>query len=153
MDDDAGAREETPAEKNIFDTLTTGEKVLGGAAWLFIISYVIGNRLVEDWVGSVVVWVAMLSLLIMVAMYLHHFGSDAIWHPFYPTIVRAAAWGIVVLAALDLVNSIFNEFGSSLFFWITFYVASGAIGAGAYLMRQEWSAGLGAVPALGAALG
>ncbi len=140
MEEGNGTADEAPAEKNVFDTLTNGEKVLGAAAaWLFIINYVIGNRLIEDWVGSVSVWIAMLSLLILVAMYLHHFGSDAIWHPFYPTLAQAAAWGIVVLAFLDLANGVFNDFGSSWFFWGAFYIASAAVGVGAYLMRQEWS--------------
>ena len=35
--------------------------------------------------------------------------------------------------------SVWSDNVASLFFWITFYVAAGAIDAGAYLMRQEWS--------------
>lgn len=143
MTDESTAPSDVPAEKNVFDTLTNGEKVLGAAAaWLFIINYVIGDRLTESWRSSVSVWVAMLALVIMVAMYLHHFGRDAIWHPFYPTVVRAAAWGIVVLAVLDLLNGVFNDFGTSgRIYWVTFYIASATIGAGAYMMRQEWSNG------------
>lgn len=141
MTDDTGATAELPAEKNIFDTLTTGEKALGAAAaWLFIINYVVGNRLTESWQGSIVVWVSMLALGIVVAMYLHHFGREAIWHPYYPTLTRVAAWGIVVLGVLDLLSAIFNNFPpSGRFYWITFYLATAAIGTGAYLMRQEWS--------------
>ena len=141
MTEETGTTGDLPVEKNVFDAHTNGEKVLGSAAaWLFIIDYVIGNRLTDSWLGSVAVWVAMLSFFIVVAMYLHHFGRDAIWHPFYPTLIQAAAWGIVVLAVLDLLNGLFNQFGSSgRFYEITFYLAAAAIGTGAWMVRQEWS--------------
>jgi hypothetical protein len=141
MTEETGATGDLPVEKNVFDSLTTGEKVLGGAAaWLFIIDYVIGNRLTDSWLDSVVVWVGMLSLGIVLAIYFHHFGREAIWHPFYPWLIQVAAWGIVVLAVLDLLNGIFNEFGrSGRFYEITFYLAAAAIGAGAWMVRQEWS--------------
>jgi hypothetical protein len=141
MTEETGATGELPVEKNVFDSLTTGEKVLGGAAaWLFIVDYVIGNRLTDSWLGSVAVWVAMLSLAIVLSMYFYHFGKEAAWHPFYPWLARVAAWGIVVLAVLDLLNGLLNQFGSSgRFYEITFYLAAAAVGAGAWMVRQEWS--------------
>lgn len=139
MEDGNGTPDEAPAERNVFDSLSNSEKVLGVAtAWLFFINYVFGNRITGDYGASVIVWVSMLSLGILIAMYLHHFGRDAIWHPFYPWLVRSAAWGIVVLGALDLVNGIFNSFSSSgRFYEIAFYIASAAIGVGLYLMRGD----------------
>lgn len=45
-----------------------------------------------------------------------------------------------MLAVLDLLNGLFNQFGSSgRFYEITFYLAAAAIGAGAWMVRQEWS--------------
>ncbi len=126
-------------EKNVFDTLTNGEKVLGvAAAWIFIIGYVLGNRITDDWVGSVVVWVSMLALGILAAVYFYHFGRDAVWHSLYPWLARVGAWGIVILAMLDLVNGVLNSFGSTgRFYEITFYVAAAAMVGALYLMRQE----------------
>ena len=139
MEDGNGTADEAPAEKNVFDTLGNSEKVLGAAtAWLFFINYIVGNRITEEYGGSVTVWVSMLSLWILVVMYLYHFGRDAVWHPFYPRLVRVAAWGIVVLAFLDLINGVFNSFSASgRFFEIAFFLASAAIAVGLYLMRRD----------------
>jgi hypothetical protein len=128
-----------PPEKNVFDSLTNGEKVLGvAAAWLFLINYVLGNRITDDYYGTVVVWVSMLALGILTAIYFYHFGKDAAWHALYPWMARVAAWGIVVLAVLDLLNGILHEFSTSgRFYEITFYIAAAVMGAALYLMRQE----------------
>jgi hypothetical protein len=39
MTEEPGVTGDLPVEKNVFDSLTTGEKILGGAAaWVFIIT-------------------------------------------------------------------------------------------------------------------
>lgn len=118
--------------------LSTGEMLLGfGAAWLFFINYVIGNRLASDYGVSVLVTVSTLALAVLAAIFFSKRGGDAAWKSLYPTVAVAAGWGIVVLAVLDLVDGIVNNFSrSGEFYEITFYIASAVIAAGAYQLSQ-----------------
>ena len=54
MEDGNGTPDEAPAERNVFDSLSNSEKVLGVATvWLFFINYVVGNRITGDYGASV----------------------------------------------------------------------------------------------------
>ena len=53
----------------------------------------------------------------------------------YPWIAVTATWGIVVFAALDLLNGLVDEFVGS-FYETTLYLSAAAGGAGAYLHGQ-----------------
>ncbi len=126
--------------KGTLGGFSTGEMILGlSAAWIFLVVYVIGNRLADDYFNSsVAVPAAMVSLGIVAAIYFYNAGADAQWRSLYPWIALVAAWGIVVLAGLDLLDSIINGFSSSgEFYEITLYIAAGVMGIGAYLVGQE----------------
>jgi ABC-type sulfate transport system permease component len=71
--------------KGMLGGLSTGEMVLGlSAVWVFLIVYVIGNRLADDYFNSpVTVPAAMASLAIVAAIYFYHSGGDGSWRSLY----------------------------------------------------------------------
>lgn len=126
--------------KGKLGAFSTGELILGlSAAWIFLVVYVIGNRLADDYGNSsVAVPAAMVSLGIVAAIYFYNSGGDGSWRSLYPWIAIVAAWGVVVLLGLDLLDGIINNFSSSgEFYEITAYIAAAAMAGGAYLVGQN----------------
>jgi hypothetical protein len=126
------------AASGMLGNLSTGEKLIGGgAAWLFVINYVIGSRIAWDYGASTTA--SMLALGILAAIYFNPRGGDAAWKGLYKTILVVAAWGIAVLAGLDVLNGLINDnfAGSSgRFYEVTYYVAAAVMAFGAYQMSQ-----------------
>lgn len=137
MTDESAA---SSSAKGMMGTLSTGEIVLGlSAVWIFLVVYVIGNRLANEYGNSsVAVPAAMLSLGIVAAIFYYHNGSEGSWRSLYPWIAVVAAWGVVVLLGLDLLDGIVNDFSSSgEFYEITAYLAAVGLGVGAYMVGQK----------------
>lgn len=117
--------------------LSTAEMLIGGgAAWIFVVDFVIGDIIAEDYF----VWTAaaMLSLGILAAIWFNGRGGDAPWKSLYGTILSVAAWGVIVLAALDLFNGLINDFSGSdaRFYEVTWYIAAGVMAIGTIQNRQ-----------------
>ena len=106
----------------------------GAAAWIFVVVFVIGNRLATDYSTSVAVIGALLSLIVLASTYAAKMDKGGLGS-LYPWIAVMATWGIVVFAALDLLNGLVDEFVGS-FYETTLYLAAAAGGAGAYLHGQ-----------------
>jgi len=124
--------------KGFFGRLSTGEMILAlGAAWIFVVVFVIGNRFYEDYDTSVLVMVTPMVMAILAAMYLYHAGGDGSWRSLYPGLVVAVAWGVVILVALDLLNGFTNSFKTGEFYETTLYIATVAMAVGAYQVGQD----------------
>lgn len=121
--------------------ISVGEWILcAGAAWILLVDFTVGNRLQEEYFASVLLIVAPLSLFTLMAVYANASGSSP-FNGLYPGTVNAAGIGIVVFAALDLLNGLANEFSDSgEFYEITFYLAAVAVLGGLIQMRQESAA-------------
>jgi hypothetical protein len=118
---------------------STGEMILAGSAtWIFLVVYVLGNRITDDYGNSAVaVPSAMAALAIAAGVFFYNRGGSGSWRSLYPWLVVVLAWGIVVLAALDLLDSIINDFSSSgEFFEITYYIAAAGLAVGAWQVGQ-----------------
>jgi hypothetical protein len=127
--------------QDIFQRLTTGEwLVTAGAAWIFIVDYIIGNRITQDHFVSVQTIIAPLSLLVLLAVWVKHGGKESVWNTLYPATLNAAGVLIVVFVALDLLNGLANEFSSSgEFYEITLYIAGAVILGGLVSSAQSSS--------------
>ena len=135
MADDAGS-----AASGMMGKMSTGELLMGlGAAWIFLVDYVIGNRLADDYYGSVALMVAMLALIVLVSMYFSKADGDSGWKAHYPWVATTVVWGILTLAVLDVLNGLINDnfySGSAAFYEITFYVAAAVAAFGAYQVKS-----------------
>lgn len=135
-DEDAGGG---MSASGMMGKMTAGEMLMAaGAAWIFVVIFVIGRTLTEDYRStSLARWVAMLSLVVLVSMYFAKSDGDSDWDSRYPWVATTAVWGILVLAVLDLLNGVVNEFSSSgQFYEITLYIAAAIAAAGAYQASQ-----------------
>ena len=105
-----------------------------GAAWIFIVVYVIGNRIASDYGVSVLTTVSLLSLFVLAATYSAKMdkGGLATW---YPWAARTATWAIFILVALDLLNGLAHDFFGS-FYETTMYIAAAVGAVGAYMQSQ-----------------
>lgn len=138
MTDESGSGSSSAAGN--LGAFSMGELIMGiSAVWIFLVVYVVGNRLADDYGNSSVsVPAAMASLGIAVAIYFYNKEGEGTWRTLYPWIVLVAAWGVVILLALDLLDGIINDFSSSgEFYEITAYIAAAGLAAGAYLVAQE----------------
>ena len=137
MTDESGA---SSSDMGMIKALSTGEMILGvSAVWIFLVVYVLGNRIADDYGNSAVsAPAAMVSLGIVAAIFYYHKGGEGSWRDLYPWIAVVAAWGVVVLLGLDLLDGIVNDFSSSgEFYEITAYLAAAAMGVGAYMVGQK----------------
>jgi hypothetical protein len=136
MTDDAAS---SGAGAGVLSNLSTAEMLIGGgAAWIFVVDYLIGSRIAWDYGASTTA--SMLSLAILAAIWFYPRGGDAAWKSMYGTVLLVAGWGVVVLAGLDLVNGLINDnFSSSSgrFYEVTYYIAAAVIGMGAIQMRSQ----------------
>lgn len=125
--------------KRALNHLSSGEwAIFGGAAWILVVDFIIGNRITQDYFSSVSLIVAPLALGVLAALFVKHGGQQSPSNSLYPSTLNAASVGIVVFAALDLLNGIVNEFSSSgEFYEITLYIAAATILAGMMMMRQS----------------
>ena len=135
MTDEAGGG----AASGMMGKLSTGEMLLGiGAAWIFLVVYVIGDRISSDYGGAVLDVLAVLCLIVLASMYFSKADGDSGWKAHYPWVAVTAAWGVVILAALDLLHSVANDFTSSgEFYEITLYIAAAVVALGAYQLKNE----------------
>ena len=86
-------------------SLKTNEWLLvAGAAWIFIVNYIIGKQLDYEYASSGLIIVAPLSAVLLLAVWAKHGGKDSGWNALYPGIINAAAMLIVTFVALDLLN-------------------------------------------------
>ena len=118
---------------------STGEMILAGsAAWIFLVVYVLGDRIADEYFNSgVSVPSAMASLAIVAGIYFYNKGGSGSWRSLYPWLVVVLAWGVAVLAGLDLLDGIINDFSSSgEFYEITYYIAAAGLAGGAWQIGQ-----------------
>ena len=118
--------------------MSTGEMLMNvGAAWIFVVAYVIGNRIASDYGSNMLVTISFLALVVLTTTYLSKSGKVGGLGSIYPWAATAATWGILVFAALDLLNGLANSFSSSgEFYEITIYIAAAIGAAGAYMQGQ-----------------
>lgn len=127
------------AASGMMGKMSTGEMLMGlGAAWIFIVDYVIGNRIADEYYVSVIVVASTLALIVLASIYFSKADGDSGWKSRYPWVATTAVWGILVLAVLDLLNGLINEFssGSDAFYEITFYLAAAIAAFGAYQVKS-----------------
>lgn len=123
------------APPNLISKLSLSELLIGGgAAWIFVVVFIVGNRLTADYSTSVAVIGALLSLIVLGSAYAAKMDKGGLG-TLYPWIAVTATWGIVVFVALDVLNGLTNEFVGS-FYEATVYLAAAAGGVGAYLHGQ-----------------
>lgn len=127
--------------QRIVKALAPGEWLAGaGAAWILVVDFVIGNRISEDYFATVLIIVAPLSLALLAAVVVKHGGNESVWNSLYPATLNAAGVGIIVFAALDLLNGLVNEFSSSgEFYEITLYIAAAAVLVGMVQLSRSQS--------------
>jgi hypothetical protein len=130
--DEAGTGATT---SGLLGLLTTPELLMTGcAAWIFVVVFVVGDRITFDYSTSAGTLGAFLSLIVLATTYAGKMGKGGLGS-FYPWLARTAVWGIAVFAVLDLVNGVTNDFVGN-FYEVTLYIAAAAGAAGAYLQAQ-----------------
>lgn len=122
-------------------SLKTNEWLLvAGAAWIFIVDYIIGNRIDYEYSSTALIIVAPLSAVLLLAVWAKHSSTDSAWSPLLPGLTTVAAILIVTFVGLDLLNGLFNDFTShGEFYEITLYLAGAAVLAGLVLPQQSSS--------------
>jgi hypothetical protein len=122
-------------------SLKTNEWLLvAGAAWIFIVDYIIGNRIDYEYSSTALIIVAPLSAVLLLAVWAKHGSTDSAWSPLLPGLTTVAAILIVTFVGLDLLNGLFNDFTShGEFYEITLYLAGAAVLAGLVLPEQSSS--------------
>lgn len=135
MADESGGMGGAAGMGGMMGKMSTGELLMNlGAAWIFIVVYVIGNRIASDYGVSVLTTVSLLSLFVLAATYSAKMdkGGLATW---YPWAARTATWAIFILVALDLLNGLAHDFFGS-FYETTMYIAAAVGAVGAYMQSQ-----------------
>jgi hypothetical protein len=122
-------------------SLKTNEWLLvAGAAWIFVVDYIIGNRIDYEYSSTALIIVAPLSAVLLLAVWAKHGSTDSAWSPLLPGLTTVAAILIVTFVGLDLLNGLFNDFTShGEFYEITLYLAGAAVLAGLVLPEQSSS--------------
>ncbi len=124
--------------KRVLESLSPGEwAISGGAAWILVVDFIIGSEITQDYFTGVSLIVAPLALALLAAVFMRYSGEQSASNSLYPSTANAAGVGIIVFAALDLLNGLVNEFSSSgEFYEITLYIAAAAILVGMMQTRQ-----------------
>ncbi|MCP3975774.1 MAG: hypothetical protein GY720_14915 [bacterium] len=113
----------------------------GGAAWLLVVCFLVGNRIQYEYFATIVTIDALLSIGILLAIYAKHSGGESAWNGLYPGSLNAAGTALVTMTVLDMINGLANDFSQSgEFYELTLYIAAAVVAFGLFLLRQEQQA-------------
>ena len=119
---------------DIVAQLTTAEKLVGGGAVLLIVTWFVGELLLNDYGLDDVV--LPLAVAIVAGIYSYFRAGRSQWHSLYPWIVAAAALGIAIIGLDRFLEDfrVSGYSGTSGLWRITYVAATVMLGWGGFAM-------------------
>ena len=121
----------------VFEQLTAAERFVGLGAALVLVSWLVGQILVNHYsVDDVAI---PLAIGVLGGIFSFFKGRTVAWHSLYPWIVAVAAIAIAILGFNRFLEDLrFSYLGGSAWLWRTLYYAgAGFLGYGGVLLLNE----------------